>query len=52
MARIPEEQIEQLKQDVSLLTLVKAQGYELTKQGKNYVLNCPFHEEKTPIVPY
>ena len=48
MARIPDEQIERLKQEVSLLRLVESQGYQPKKQGKDYVIRCPFHEEATP----
>ena len=33
---------------VSLLRLVESQGYELKREGKDYVLCCPFHDEKTP----
>ena len=48
MARIPDEQIQRIKQEVSLLRLVESQGYEITKQGKDYVVHCPFHDDKTP----
>ena len=47
MARIPAEQIERLKTDISLLRLVESQGYQPVKQGKDYALCCPFHDEKT-----
>ncbi|MGS2724928.1 CHC2 zinc finger domain-containing protein [Porticoccus sp. GXU_MW_L64] len=47
MARIPAEQIEKLKNEVSLLNLIESQGYEPVKQGKDYAICCPFHEEKT-----
>ncbi len=48
MARLPKEQIERIKSEVSLLRLVENQGYQPKKQGKDYALCCPFHEEKTP----
>ena len=48
MARIPAEQIERLKTDISLLSLIERQGYQPVKQGKDYAICCPFHEEKTP----
>ncbi len=48
MARIPDEVIERIKAEVSLLELAKRQGYEVKKQGKDYAVLCPFHEEKTP----
>ena len=48
MARIPNDQLEKLKMEVSLLELAKRQGYEVKKQGKDYALCCPFHDDKTP----
>ena len=48
MARIPEHEIEQLKQQVSLVRLVEADGIALTKQGRDYAGRCPFHEDATP----
>ena len=47
MARIPSDQLEKIKTEVSLLELVKRQGYEVKKQGKDYALCCPFHDDKT-----
>jgi len=49
MARVPEEEIERLKKEISLERLVAARGIELTKTGANLVGLCPFHlDEKTP----
>ncbi|WP_339057758.1 CHC2 zinc finger domain-containing protein [Candidatus Regiella endosymbiont of Tuberolachnus salignus] len=48
MPRIPNHELERLKCDVSLLALVESQGHKLRKQGKDYVMLCPFHQEKTP----
>src|SRR5512139_2727003 len=48
MARIPDEQIERLKQEVSLVRLVERQGIVLKKHGKDYVGLCPFHDDKEP----
>lgn len=48
MARIATEVIERLKSDVSLLRLIESQGHEPVKQGKDYVMCCPFHDDKTP----
>ncbi|RZU38480.1 DNA primase catalytic core [Fluviicoccus keumensis] len=48
MARIPEEQIERLKQDVSLVRLVEAKGIALKRQGKDWLGRCPFHDDRTP----
>ncbi len=47
MARIPEEVIERLKEEVSLARLVELAGVELRRQGKDLVGLCPFHEERT-----
>ncbi len=48
MARIPEEVIERLKREVSLVRLVELAGIELGRQGKDFVGRCPFHEDRTP----
>lgn len=48
MARIPEEEIERLKEEVSLQRLVERAGVELRRQGKDLVGRCPFHEDHTP----
>ncbi|MBU2711906.1 CHC2 zinc finger domain-containing protein [Zooshikella harenae] len=48
MARLADDVISRIKQDVSLLRLVESQGHNVTKQGKDYVVCCPFHDEKTP----
>jgi DNA primase catalytic core len=48
MARIPDEQIDRLKQEISLVRLVERQGIVLKKHGKDYVGLCPFHDDKEP----
>lgn len=48
MARIPDETIERLKQDVSLVRLVEAGGVALKRQGKDWLGRCPFHDDRTP----
>lgn len=48
MARLPEDQIERLKTDISLLRLVQARGIELKRHGKDWLGRCPFHEDRTP----
>ncbi|VAX06239.1 DNA primase, phage associated [hydrothermal vent metagenome] len=48
MARIAEEEINRLKEAISLMRLVESQGYQPKKQGKDYVIRCPFHDDKTP----
>ncbi len=48
MARLPDDVIKQIKSTISLLRLVESQGYQPKKQGKDYVVSCPFHNDKTP----
>ncbi len=48
MPRIPQSEIDRIKSEVSLVNWAKGQGYELKKQGKDYAVLCPFHDEKTP----
>jgi DNA primase len=48
MAEIAENEIKRLKSEVSLSRLVEGQGYTLQKQGKDYAVCCPFHDDKTP----
>ena len=47
MARLAESVIERIKQEISLVRLAESQGHQLKKHGKDYALNCPFHEDKT-----
>ena len=48
MPRIPEQQLERLKQEISLQRLVEARGIELKKHGADLIGHCPFHDDKTP----
>ena len=48
MARFTENQLNTLKSEVSLVRLIESQGYKITKQGKDHVMNCPFHDDATP----
>ncbi len=49
MARIPDEELERLKHEVSLARLIEAQGLSLTSQGKDLACRCPWHEgDDTP----
>ncbi len=48
MARIPEEEIERLKREVSLEDLVRARGVDLVRRGADLVGCCPFHEDREP----
>ncbi len=49
MARIPDEELERLKREVSLTRLIEAQGLKLIGQGKDLACRCPWHEgDETP----
>ena len=48
MARIPEQEIERLKSEVSVERLVEASGIELKKSGKDRLGCCPFHDDGEP----
>jgi DNA primase catalytic core len=47
MARIPEQDIERLKAEVSVERLVEDSGIALKRSGKDFVGCCPFHEDDT-----
>ena len=47
MARIPETELERLKNEVSVQRLAEASGVELKKGGKDFLGRCPFHEDDT-----
>ena len=46
MARIPESDIERLKDEVSVQRLVEDSGIVLKKAGKDWLGCCPFHEDR------
>jgi DNA primase catalytic core len=48
MARIADDVIEKIKSEVSLVRLAESQGYKPKRQGKDYAVCCPFHDDKTP----
>ena len=48
MARIPEEEIKRLKQEVSIERLVEARGIKLKRHGADLIGLCPFHEDRSP----
>lgn len=49
MPRLSDTQIEQIKRETDFLGLVASQGYQVKKHGgRDYVLACPFHEDKSP----
>jgi len=47
MPRIPDTEIERLKEEVSVERLIEASGIELKKSGKDLAGKCPFHEDDT-----
>lgn len=47
MARIPEAEIERLKEAVPVARLVEGSGIELKKGGNDLLGRCPFHEDAT-----
>ena len=48
MARIPDEVIERLKQEVSVQRLAEARGVKLKRHGKELMGLCPFHDDHDP----
>ena len=48
MARIPDEEIERLKQEISLERLAEARGIELKRHGADLLGLCPFHDDHAP----
>ncbi len=48
MTRLSDNDITQLKNNVSLQALVESSGIVLKKQGKDYLGHCPFHHDKSP----
>lgn len=47
MARIPETELQRLKDEVSVQRLVETSGVELKKSGKDWLGRCPFHQPDT-----
>jgi len=48
MARIPDVEIERLKQEISIQRLVEGAGIQLKRHGKDWLGLCPFHDDKEP----
>jgi DNA primase len=48
MARIPDSDIERIKDEVSVERLVESAGIALAKSGKDRIGTCPFHEDSEP----
>jgi DNA primase len=47
MARIPDADIQRLKDEVSVQRLIEDAGVELKKTGKDWAGRCPFHADDT-----
>ena len=48
MARIPERELERLKEEVSVERLAESQGVRLEAHGADRIGLCPFHEDREP----
>jgi len=48
MARIPESDIERLKQEISVQRLAESRGIALKHHGADLIGLCPFHDDKEP----
>jgi DNA primase len=48
LARIPDQEIERLKAEVSMQQLAEAQGTKLERHGTDLCGLCPFHEDNSP----
>ncbi len=48
VAQIPEQDIERLKQEVSIKSLVESRGVGLKKHGADWIGLCFFHQDKNP----
>jgi len=48
MARIPEQEVERLKKEISVERLAEGRGVKLTRQGADLIGKCPFHDDRTP----
>jgi DNA primase len=47
MARIPDADLQRLKDDISVQRLIESAGVELRKTGKDWAGKCPFHADDT-----
>jgi DNA primase len=48
VARIPDQEIERLKAEVSVQRLAEARGIKLERHGTDLIGLCPFHEDHNP----
>jgi DNA primase len=48
MGRVPDEEIERLKREISVERLAEARGVKLVRTGSNLMGLCPFHDDREP----
>ena len=48
MARLPDEVVERIRQEISVQRLAEARGIKLRRVGKNLMGLCPFHKDSKP----
>ena len=48
MARIPDELLRRIRQEVRLERLAEARGVELKRHGADLIGRCPFHDDREP----
>jgi DNA primase len=46
MPRIPEPELQRLREEISVQRLVEASGVELKKAGKDWLGRCPWHDDR------
>ena len=48
MARIPDELLRRIREEVSLERLAESRGVELKRHGADLIGRCPFHDDREP----
>ena len=48
MARIPDSEVQRLKEEIAVQRLIESAGIELKRVGKDLAGRCPFHEDSEP----
>ena len=48
MARIPDELLRRIREEVALERLAEARGVELKRHGADLIGRCPFHDDREP----
>ena len=47
MARIPDAEVQRLREEISVQRLIEDSGVDLKKTGKDWAGRCPLHEDDT-----